>query len=143
MIISVFEDECLMRTGLNTEIDYQGRTYHIQTEDGGSQHPAITTQVFLKGAILATKKTSYTELINSENLETMVRDLMIKQHKAAMHELRSGTLLKKGPEQTPAPRDKPTPKPTSTSAADHPKPQGKLDDFIIDYAVGEEEKDKG
>lgn len=52
-----------MLTGYNTNLKVKGGIYHIQTEDGGINNPVITTLLYSKGAILASKKVSYADII--------------------------------------------------------------------------------
>ncbi|MDJ0761372.1 MAG: hypothetical protein QNJ97_00165 [Myxococcota bacterium] len=76
--------------GYNTNVRHAGRLFHIQTEDSGVGRPHIITHLFVKGTILATKKTSYNHLLEEEDLETGVRNLMKDQHRAMFIELRDG-----------------------------------------------------
>ena len=39
-------------TGFNTDIEYQGVTYHVQTEDKGVKTPLILSLVYNRGTIL-------------------------------------------------------------------------------------------
>ncbi len=77
-------------TGFNHNIKHQGQVYHVQTEDSGVKNPHLITHVFVGGNILATKKTSYSELLGSANLSEVVRDLMQSQHKQMLRNLVSG-----------------------------------------------------
>ena len=52
-----------MITGYNTEVEYDGVVYHIQTEDKGLQTPLILSLVYSGGAILASRRTPYDDLI--------------------------------------------------------------------------------
>lgn len=64
--------------------------YHIQTEDSGIKSPHIITHLFVGGNIVSTKKTSYADILNSEHLEEVVREIMEEQHKAMLRELKRG-----------------------------------------------------
>ena len=126
---------------MNTETEYLGKTYHIQTEDGGRQNPVITTQVFLKGAILFTQKTSYADILKAEYFEAIVKDLMQQQHIQMIKELRSGKLLDKKSAQAATPTHTTPPGQASPPPPRQDKSTKSLDDLILDYLVGEEEKD--
>lgn len=76
--------------GYNTNVRHAGRLFHIQTEDSGIDHPHVITHLFTEGTILATKKTSYSELVEAPNREDQIRQLMKDQHKAMFIELRDG-----------------------------------------------------
>jgi hypothetical protein len=77
-------------TGFNHNIKHKGKTYHVQTEDSGVNNPHIITHLFVGGNILATKKTSYADIVNAENLAEVVRELMEEQHKAMLRNLVNG-----------------------------------------------------
>ncbi|MCA9576363.1 MAG: hypothetical protein R3B40_10955 [Polyangiales bacterium] len=77
--------------GYNTNVRHKGKLYHIQTEDSGVNRPHIITHLFADGGrIVASKKTSYSHLIGSDDLATLVKQLMKDQHKAMFIGLRDG-----------------------------------------------------
>jgi hypothetical protein len=77
-------------TGFNHNIKHKGRVYHVQTEDSGVNNPHIITHLFVGGNILASKKTSYADILNVENLPNVVRELMEEQHKEMLRNLING-----------------------------------------------------
>jgi hypothetical protein len=77
-------------TGFNHNIKYKGKVYHVQTEDSGVNNPHIITHLFVGGNILASKKTSYADILNAENLSEVVRELMEEQHKEMLRNLING-----------------------------------------------------
>ncbi|ATB42529.1 hypothetical protein CYFUS_008007 [Cystobacter fuscus] len=77
-------------TGFNHNIKYKGRVYHVQTEDSGVNNPHIITHLFVGGNILASKKTSYADILNAESLAEVVRELMEEQHKEMLRNLING-----------------------------------------------------
>jgi hypothetical protein len=77
-------------TGFNHNIKHKGRVYHVQTEDSGVNNPHIITHLFVGGNILASKKTSYADILNAENLAEVVRELMEEQHKEMLRNLING-----------------------------------------------------
>ena len=79
-----------MVLGFNHNIKHQGRIFHVQTEDSGVDNPHIITHLFVGGNILATKKTSYADIVNADNLHGIVRELMEEQHKAMLRNLVNG-----------------------------------------------------
>ena len=83
-----------MLVGYNTNISYKGTVYHIQTEDSGQNNPVILTLLYAQGAILASRKTSYADLVNDPEFKEKVRDLMKKQHKVMIKELLAGKYSK-------------------------------------------------
>jgi len=77
-------------TGFNHNIKHKGKQYHIQTEDSGLENPHIITHLFVGGNILASKKTSYADIVGAENLAQVVRELMEEQHKEMLRNLVNG-----------------------------------------------------
>lgn len=77
-------------TGFNHNIKHKGKVYHVQTEDSGVANPHIITHLFVGGNILATRRSSYAELVKSDNLAELVRDLMEEQHKEMLRNLVNG-----------------------------------------------------
>ena len=122
-----------MISGLNTDIQYNGKTYHIQTEDGGTPNPVITTHLFQAGAIQSMRKSSYKDILKSDSLKEIVRDMMKEQHKSVIRELISGKFDR--PEE---------PKAQPASVHNHvqkteEKAKKSLDDLILDYLSKKEE----
>ena len=116
-----------MLSGMNVDIEFQGKTYHVQTEDGGLESPVVVTTLFEGGAILASRKTSYADLLESENLPAAIRDLINGQHKAVVQDLMAGKF-------------------TGTLKTDHQTPNGQgkrarkktLDELVLDYLSNKE-----
>jgi ketol-acid reductoisomerase len=79
-----------MLVGYNTNISYKGKTYHIQTEDSGVKNPVIVTLLYSKGAILASKKISYSHIIEDLEYKEKVKKLMKEQHREMIKELLAG-----------------------------------------------------
>lgn len=79
-----------MVVGFNHNIKHKGKGYHIQTEDSGLENPHLITHLFVGGNILASKKTSYADLVGTDNLAQVVRQLMEEQHKEMLRNLING-----------------------------------------------------
>lgn len=79
-----------MLVGFNTNISYKNKTFHVQTEDGGPGNPVVVTLLYYQGAILASKKTGYSEVLNDPDCYTKVAKLMKVQHKGVIRELLAG-----------------------------------------------------
>ena len=93
-----------MITGYNTDVDYGGVTYHVQTEDKGLQTPMILTLLYVGGAILASKRTPYDDLVTSGFDEDLLRKRLERQHKlicAAVHAGRIEELKRMGEREPP------------------------------------------
>lgn len=85
-----------MRLGMNQNVEYKGTVYHVQTEDGGVKNPFITTLLFLGGNILASKKTSYADIVKSDQLNTIVKGMIREQHDSVIKGLLDGAYNKQG-----------------------------------------------
>jgi hypothetical protein len=83
-----------MLTGFNNNIIYKNDTFHVQTEDGGTKNPVITTLIYHKGAIVGSKKSSYEHIMKEENAEQTIRQLMENQHKNMIKALLGGKFNK-------------------------------------------------
>ncbi len=81
-----------MLTGFNTDIESDGITYHVQTEDRGGSSPLIESLVYMKGEILATRRTAYRELLGAGADSKEIRALMEQQHRAIVETIRGGHL---------------------------------------------------
>src|SRR3990170_7982266 len=108
-----------MLTGYNTDFKFQGKIYHCQTEDGGANSPFITSLLYHQGAILASRKTSYADIIKADCLDEVVRELMMEQHKQMIRDLMHGKLdlQQAAGQQAPKPvQAKPAPGPAPVKA---------------------------
>ena len=77
-----------MITGYNTDVEYDGVVYHVQTEDKGLRTPLILSLVYVKGEILAAKRAPYDDLIAGGFDEKILVQRLERQHKlicAAVH----------------------------------------------------------
>jgi hypothetical protein len=153
-------------TGFNHNIKHKGKVYHVQTEDSGVNNPHIITHLFVGGNILASKKTSYADILNAENLAEVVRELMEEQHKEMLRNLINGVYDNyessatrhyqpgqlapesdaahaKGPQGQPAaPVSKPAPVPAAlppeVAAARAMKVQPKINEVGVETLFGED-----
>jgi hypothetical protein len=77
--------------GYNNNVRYQGRTFHIQTEDSGTQYARIVTHLFVDGGqIVKSIRSQYSELLGKADRAELVRKMMKDQHKAMFISLRAG-----------------------------------------------------
>lgn len=81
-----------MITGFNTDIEYAGVTYHIQTEDKGLETPLILSLVYVGGAILASKRTNYQDLIDAGFDQPQLIERLQRQHKLICAAVRAGRI---------------------------------------------------
>lgn len=88
-----------MLTGFNTDVEYDGVVYHVQTEDKGLRTPFILSLVYTGGAILASKRSPYEDLIARGFDEAVLAQRLSRQHKlicAAVHAGRIEDLKRMG-----------------------------------------------
>ncbi len=84
-----------MITGFNTDIDFEDRVFHVQTEDRGRSNPIIETLVYTGGQIVCARKTSYSELLTEGGYsEAVVHDRMETQHRELIRDIREGSFSK-------------------------------------------------
>jgi hypothetical protein len=152
-----------MLTGYNTDFKFQGKVYHVQTEDGGANSPSITSLLYHQGAILSSRKTSYADILKADCLDEVVRELMIEQHKQLIRDLMHGKLdvhavLREAPSQPPLspkassaakvvpavpiketepPKPAPAPQKSVPMAEEREK---SLDDIILDFLAQEQQE---
>lgn len=81
-----------MITGFNTDIEHAGTVYHVQTEDKGINSPMILSLVYVGGAILASKRTPYDDLLGSGFSEAELAERLQRQHKLICAAIRAGRL---------------------------------------------------
>ncbi len=77
-----------MITGYNTDVEYGGIVYHVQTEDKGLQTPMILSLVYVGGEILASKRSPYDDLVARGFDKDILATRLQRQHKlicAAVH----------------------------------------------------------
>jgi len=122
-----------MLTGFNTDFKYKGTVYHVQTEDNGKANPVIVTLLYKGGAIVASLKISYSDIIKFEHLDRVVRELMEQQHKQIIKDLVSGKFSNGPNSGTMAKTDD-----SGTGA----KMEKGLDELILDYLSSEEGDNK-
>ena len=121
-----------MLTGYNTNINYKGNPYHVQTEDSGTKNPVILTLLYSKGAILASKKTSYVDIAEDPDYKDKVRELMKEQHKGMIKDLLAGKCTGEH-----APED--APEETVEKGGEESKTSNQitksLDDVLLNYII--------
>jgi hypothetical protein len=79
-------------SGFNTDIDFKGNVYHVQTEDKGAPLHMIMSLVYDGGTILASKRASYDELSAVGYDEKEIADRLSRQHKLMCAAVRAGRI---------------------------------------------------
>lgn len=81
-----------MITGFNTDIKYDGVTYHVQTEDKGLSAPVIMSLVYHGGTILASKRSPYTDLVDAGLDEDVLAERLKRQHNLICAAIQAGRI---------------------------------------------------
>lgn len=82
-----------MLIGYNNDVQYRGKTFHIQTEDRGVGNESIESQLFSGGQILDTKITKYTEYLvglEGDDRDKKLKALMQASHRSLFKKLMAG-----------------------------------------------------
>ncbi len=79
-----------MITGFNTDVQHDGVTYHVQTEDKGLKTPLILSLVYVGGTIIASKRTPYADLISRGFDEGVLTERLQRQHKLICAAIKAG-----------------------------------------------------
>lgn len=81
-----------MITGYNTDIEFEGVIYHVQTEDKGVAKPIILSLVYDRGTILASKRLPYGDLLAGDLDEDVLCARLHRQHKLICAAIGAGRL---------------------------------------------------
>ena len=81
-----------MITGYNTDVEHDGVTYHVQTEDKGLNTPIILSLVYAGGAILAAKRSPYDDLIAAGFDQNALIARLERQHKLICAAINAGRI---------------------------------------------------
>ena len=81
-----------MITGYNTDIEFEGVTYHVQTEDKGVAKPVILSLVYDGGTILASKRLPYDDLLDGNLDEDVLAARLHRQHKLICAAIQAGRI---------------------------------------------------
>jgi len=73
--------------GLNDNLEFMGKSLHIQTENLGFTGRRITTQVFCNGKVILSAKSEYPSTIRDQKDQSKVQELMRKQHFNVIREI--------------------------------------------------------
>jgi hypothetical protein len=83
-----------MLKGFNSDVEVQGQSYHLQTEDWGFNNPYIVSRVYKNGAVLKSVKTPYIDFMFSQyDVDEMIlKQALREQHQKILDLLLSGQL---------------------------------------------------
>jgi len=87
-----------MITGFNTDVDHEGRVFHVQTEDKGFGNPMIESLIYSRGEIVESKRSSYADIAaDGADPEPEIQARMEFQHQVMIREIRNGKFDPEGP----------------------------------------------
>ncbi|HKP45892.1 MAG TPA: hypothetical protein VJT50_04770 [Pyrinomonadaceae bacterium] len=81
-----------MITGFNTDVEHDGVVYHVQTEDKGLDSPLILSLVYSGGAILASKRSRYEDLVAAGFDEAALAQRLKRQHRLICAAINAGRI---------------------------------------------------
>jgi tetratricopeptide (TPR) repeat protein len=73
----------------NSNVSFDGATYHIQTEDMGRKAQKVVSCVYREGEVVFSKESDYSGLAGQEDFEERLRSLMEGQHASVFDEFLS------------------------------------------------------
>ncbi len=78
--------------GFNSDIDFAGKKYHVQTEDWGARYGCVVSQIFCNGALIKSIKTPYEKILarGPRSDVQAIRLALRDQHQAILDLLISG-----------------------------------------------------
>lgn len=84
-----------MEKGFNSDIQVNGQTYHVQTEDWGLDNPFLVSRIFSHGAVIRSLKTPYSKVLpkGRDSSSQSVTLAMQVQHQKILDLLVSGQLI--------------------------------------------------
>jgi hypothetical protein len=77
-------------TGFNTDVEHNGRIYHVQTEDKGIGNPTLESLIYLGGEILASHRSSYDDLLATGPDPKTLTARLEAQHQRMILNVRQG-----------------------------------------------------
>lgn len=79
-----------MITGYNTDVRHAETVVHVQTEDKGRGNPFIESVIYVAGRVVATKRSSYSQLLEGGKGDPEIAALMDHQHRTIVAAIRAG-----------------------------------------------------
>jgi hypothetical protein len=85
-------------TGFNTDVDHEGRVFHVQTEDKGLENPVVESLIYCGGEIISSRQLPYERPAETdEAAEKCIQRLMETQHQEMIRDIRNGKYDKEAP----------------------------------------------
>ncbi len=77
-------------TGLSAQIQHQGHTYYVQTQDMGHRANYVESLIYRSGKLLTSRKTLYTQYLGSPDVKEKIAAIMHDQHEMILREVAEG-----------------------------------------------------
>lgn len=92
-----------MITGYNTDVRHGEVVFHVQTEDKGLSNPYIESLIYVGGQVVASRRSSYAQMLAEGKDEKDIVALMDHQHRTMIAAIRHGKFDGKAPGAAPKP----------------------------------------
>jgi hypothetical protein len=79
-----------MITGYNTDVRHGDVVFHVQTEDKGLSNPCIESLIYVGGQVVASRRSSYAQMLEEGKDEKDIVALMDHQHRTMIAAIRHG-----------------------------------------------------
>jgi hypothetical protein len=76
--------------GFNTTVTRGGVDFHVQTQDKGRTANYVESTVYKTGQVLSSRKTFYTSLLDSPDLQRKIEKIIEEQHNTILREIAEG-----------------------------------------------------
>jgi hypothetical protein len=76
--------------GFNTTVSRCGVDFHVQTQDKGMMAHYVESTVYKSGQVLSSRKTFYTSLLDSPDLQKKIKAIIEEQHSTILREIAEG-----------------------------------------------------
>ncbi len=79
-----------MKGGFNTNVEHKGVIFHVQTQDKGLELGYIESLIYTSGEVLASRRISYTSILENKKQVQEIQKIMEKQHLSIIQEIKEG-----------------------------------------------------
>lgn len=132
----------MVLTGFNTDVEYLGTVYHVQTEDKGRGNPLVESLVYTSGEILYSRRTPYHDLLAENITNDAIATLMERQHRTIVQAVQSGGVgnLTGAIDVVPGAEDTTTTRGQPPHRRAEPGGEPSLDQVILDYLEAQRQR---
>jgi hypothetical protein len=81
--------------GFNSDIEFQGQRFHVQSEDWGDKNPYLVSTVYWNGAVIKSVKIAYLEVLPQAKIDDQgsIHYALKCQHQKILDLLVNGQLI--------------------------------------------------